>query len=301
MGAEITSPDDGAFPPLRVSGRPLKGIKWYMTVPSAQVKSAILLAALSAHGESHVIENTPTRDHTERMLAYFGADIRTADNHIYLKPGSLEPKPIHVPGDVSSAAFFAVLVAATPGASLTIANVGLNPGRIAFLSVLQAMGAKVRQEVTTSWPEPVGTIHIEGGELKGIALGGDKIPGLIDELPILAVAAAVARGKTIVRGAQELRIKESDRIASIVMELCKMGVRAQELSDGFLIEGGRLQGAAVRSHGDHRIAMALAVAGCLCSRQETVIEDAHAASVSYPAFWSDLAALAGGDLPCSDS
>ena len=296
MGANISSPSEGDHPPLHIAGKQLQGIKWYMTVPSAQVKSCILLAALNARGESHVVQGIETRDHTERMLKYFGADIEWQDKHIRLRPSALTPRPIHVPGDISSAAYPAVLAAATPGSKLVITNVGLNPGRTGFLDVLTAMGARVSRELTIAEPEPVGTVVVEGQKLCGVTISGDSIPGLIDELPILAVAAALAEGRTIVRGAQELRIKESDRIAAIVQELCKMGASVQELSDGFLIEGGSLYGAAVDSHGDHRIAMSLAVAACLCSAGETVITGAEAASISYPGFWEDLKSMTGGAI-----
>ncbi|HSL94213.1 MAG TPA: 3-phosphoshikimate 1-carboxyvinyltransferase [Bacillota bacterium] len=296
MGAQITSPTDGAYPPLSVSGRELRAGKWHMTVPSAQVKSAILLAALSATGESQVTYDLLTRDHTERMLAYFGAKIETTPGHITLSPGPLTPKPVIIPGDISSVAYFAVLAAVTPGARLVVRGTGLNPGRSEFLRVLSEMGAKITVHKTTEIPEPMGDIVVEGGELRGVVIDGETIPSMIDELPILAVAAAMAQGRTIVRGAQELRVKESDRITSLVGELSKMGVRAQELFDGFVIDGGYpLRAAAVSAHDDHRITMTLAIAACLCESGETVISGAEAAAISYPDFFADLLRLTEGD------
>lgn len=296
MGAEITSPSDGAYPPLSVAGRELRAVKWHMTVPSAQVKSAILLAALNAVGDSQVTYDLLTRDHTERMLSYFGARIEAVPGRISLSPGALTPRPVTIPGDISSVAYFAVLAAVTPGARLTVRGAGLNPGRIEFLRVLSEMGAGIDITCTVEGPEPMGDIVVEGGELRGVSIGGETIPSMIDELPILAVAAAMAQGRTIVRGAQELRVKESDRIASLVSELCRMGVRAQELFDGYVIDGGYpLQGAQVRAHDDHRIAMTLAIAACLCQSGETVISGAEAAAISYPDFFADLLRLTEGE------
>lgn len=292
MGAEITSPSDGAFPPLSVAGRELKAVKWHMTVPSAQVKSAILLAALNAAGESQVTYDLLTRDHTERMLAYLGAKIEIAPGRITLSPGPLTPRPVTIPGDISSVAYFAVLAAVTPGARLAMRNVGLNPGRSEFLRVLSEMGASITVCQTIEGPEPIGDIIVEGGELRGVSICGETIPSMIDELPVLAVAAAMARGRTIVRGAQELRVKESDRISSLVSELSKMGVRVQELFDGYVIDGGHpLRGAEVCAHDDHRIAMTLAIAATLCESGDTVISGAEAAAISYPDFFADLQRL----------
>jgi 3-phosphoshikimate 1-carboxyvinyltransferase len=296
MGAEITSPTDGAYPPLSVAGRELKAVKWHMTVPSAQVKSAILLAALNADGPSQITYDLLTRDHTERMLEYFGAKIETAPGRITLSPGALTPKPVTIPGDISSVAYFAVLTAVTPGARLVVKGVGLNPGRCEFLRILSEMGARITISQKVDGPEPIGDVTIEGGELRGVSIGGETIPSMIDELPILAVAAAMARGRTVVRGAQELRVKESDRITSLVGELSKMGVRAQELFDGFVIDGGHpLRGAAVSGHDDHRITMTLAIAACLCQSGETVISGAEAAAISYPDFFSDLLRMTEGE------
>lgn len=296
MGAVITSPTDGAYPPLAVFGRKLEAIKWHMTVPSAQVKSAILLAALNTEGESQVTYDLLTRDHTERMLKYFGAQIETSPGRISIAAGRLVSRPITIPGDISSVAYFAVLAAVTPGSRLVVRGVGLNPGRSEFLRVLAEMGARITVTETISEPEPIGDIVVEGAVLRGVSISGETIPSMIDELPVLAVAAAMAQGRTIVRGAQELRVKESDRIATLVGELAKMGVRARELFDGFVIEGGTpLIGASVQAHDDHRIAMTLAIAACLCESGETLIQGAEAAAISYPHFFEDLLRLTQGE------
>lgn len=292
MGALITAATL-ATPPLHITGAKLKGISWQPSVASAQVKSAILLAGLSATGQTEVLERYPTRDHTERMLKALGANIA-------YKPGfaaivgqrALQAANLSIPGDISSAAFFLVLAAMLPDSTVTVENVGLNEGRTGLLEVLEMMGAQVCAEVQDSAWEPVGTIKVQGAKLRGFEICGALVPRLIDEIPILAVAACVAQGRSVVHDAAELRAKESDRISQLLSELRKMGAKCEEHADGFTIEGGRLQGAVVNSHGDHRLAMALAIAGLVASGT-TIIRDAECVDISYPGFWTDLESVRG--------
>jgi len=292
MGAEVTASSLGRAP-LTIKGRLLKGIVWEPEVASAQVKSAILLAGLNATGQTEVLEILPTRDHTERMLKAVGADIEYGSGYARVWGCSdFKPAAIEVPGDISSAAFFMTLSAVLPGSLLTVNNVGLNYGRRGILEVLEQMGAKVSQSPAHGKVEPTGTLEIRGGELRAFEISGEIVPRLIDEIPVLAVAACFAQGRSVVRDAAELRAKESDRISLLLKELTKMGARCEEFSDGFAIEGCKLQGAEVDAHGDHRLAMALAVAGCV-AEGETVLRGAGCVDVSYPRFWDDLAMLRG--------
>jgi 3-phosphoshikimate 1-carboxyvinyltransferase len=265
-------------------------------VASAQVKSAILLAALTARGPTTVIEPAPSRDHSERMLRAFGADLVVGGELgrcITLTPGaSLRGQQVVVPGDISSAAFWLVAGAITPGADLTIENVGLNPSRTGVLEVLQGMGARIavldRREVAG---EPVGDLRVEHGPLRPFAIGGDLIPRLVDEIPVLAVAACCADGVSRITGAEELRVKETDRLAVMARQLGAMGARIEEHPDGLTITGGMpLQGAEVDSETDHRVAMSLAVAS-LVARGDGRLHRPEAAAVSYPGFWHDLTRL----------
>jgi len=290
MGASIQAEVEGKFPPLRIEGRPLKGLHYELPVASAQVKSAILLAGLSASGRTSVTEPAPTRDHTERMLRYYLVPVRREGATVIVHGGQhLESRDFQVPGDISSAAFWMVAAAAQPGARLTIRNVGLNPTRTGVIGVLIRMGATIREVVDDcDKAEPAGNIVVHGGFLQAVEIGGEEIPNLIDELPILAVAAALANGTTIIRDARELRVKETDRLAALAGNLRKMGVVVREHEDGMEIEGpASLQGATLDSFGDHRIAMAFAIAG-LFAKGETLITNAGCVAVSYPDFTKSL-------------
>jgi 3-phosphoshikimate 1-carboxyvinyltransferase len=269
-------------------GQNLKAMHYQSPIASAQVKSCILLAGLMTDGETIVTEPERSRDHTERMLAAFGANVQVdvATNTAAVKGGAkLVGQSVIVPGDISSAAFWLVAASIVPDAELLIQNVGINPTRTGVLEVLEAMGADItyenQREVTG---EPVADLRVKSSQLKGCTIGGAIIPRLIDELPVLAVAGAVAAGKTIIQDAAELRVKESDRIAAMVSELTKMGADISETPDGMEINGGKqLHGAEVESFDDHRIAMSLAIAG-LVAQGQTVIAHAESAAISYPSF-----------------
>jgi 3-phosphoshikimate 1-carboxyvinyltransferase len=293
MGATIASTAGRA--PLTIEGGPLRGIQWDLPVPSAQVKTAVLLAGLQAEGETTVREPAPSRDHTERLLPAFGAAL-ARDRGVTTLPGGqrLRAASMAVPGDVSSAAFLIVAALIRPHSEVRVEDVLLNPGRTAFLDVLRAMGAAIETGIVRSEPEPVGWIQARSSALHGITLPPGAVPALIDELPILAVAGAHAEGSFTVTGAAELRTKESDRIATLCEGLARMGADVLEQADGFTIEGGRrLHGSVVRSHGDHRIAMALSVAA-LAALGPTEIADAECVAVSFPDFYHVLARGADG-------
>jgi 3-phosphoshikimate 1-carboxyvinyltransferase len=291
MGAEIWGRGRDSFAPLVIKGGKLCGINFTLPVPSAQIKSAILLAGLFAQGNTVLRQPTPSRDHTERLLKRMGASLESQGNLISLLPLSspLVPLDLCVPGDVSSAAYFLVAGAIHPNARIVIRDCGINPTRTGILDILLAMGAKLKiDNERLEAGEPLADIVVESSELKGIEVGGDMIPRLIDEIPVLAVAGCVAKGKTVIRDAGELRVKESDRIATVSTELSRLGAKIEPLPDGMVIYGGRaLLGAEVDSHFDHRLAMSLAVAG-LVAKGETTIRHAQAAQVSYPAFWQAL-------------
>jgi 3-phosphoshikimate 1-carboxyvinyltransferase len=288
MGAAVATTE--GRPPLAIDGGPLHGIRWDLRVASAQVKTAVLLAGLQAEGTTAVREPLPSRDHTERLLPVFGVEVGGRDGAASVSGGrTLRPARLTVPGDVSSAAFLVVAALIRPGSEARIDGVSLNPRRTAFLDVLRRMGAAIETGVERADPEPVGWIAARSSDLRGTTVAAVDVPALIDELPILAVAAAHAAGTFSVSGAAELRAKESDRITTLCEGLRRMGARVEERPDGFTIEGGGpLKGAAVRSHGDHRIAMALAVAA-LAAEGETEIEDAECAAVSFPGFYEVLA------------
>ncbi len=296
MGATVLT-REGGLAPLVILGGALRPITYRLPVASAQVKSAILLAGLFTEGVTVVEEPAPSRDHTERMLAAMGADIRREENALSVSgmSGGLAPLDLTVPGDLSAAAFWMVLAACAPDAEVRLPAVGVNPTRTGIIDALEAMGACVEvSEERLSGGEPVADIVVRSSRLRGASFGGDLIPRLQDEIPALAVAAVFARGRTEVRDAAELRVKESDRIAMLAGGLRAMGARIEELSDGFVIEGtGRLRGARVESHGDHRLAMAFAVAGLL-AEGETAIEGAESVAVSYPGFWDDIDRLRAG-------
>jgi 3-phosphoshikimate 1-carboxyvinyltransferase len=302
MGATVDTGYDGR-PPITVQGRAvLRPIEYVAPVASAQLKSAVLLAALAADGPSMVVEPSPSRDHTERMLRMCGVEVSVALGRITLTPAPLQPFGMRVPGDLSSAAFFLALAAARRGWRVTCPNVTLNPGRTGVLDALRAMGARitVEEEEPAGGVEPVGAVTVEGGELRATVIDGELVPRCIDEIPVLAVLATQAHGTTEIRDAAELRVKESDRIALVAQALQAMGADCEELPDGLVITGPtRLQPAAVDSNGDHRLAMAWGVAGSLAmpGAGVTVIDGAEAVSVSYPSFFDDLAQLTTGTLP----
>jgi 3-phosphoshikimate 1-carboxyvinyltransferase len=295
MGAEVWGRGRDSLAPLVIKGKKLRGIDFTLPVPSAQIKSAILLAGLFARGNTVLYQTIPSRDHTERMLRQMGASLESQGNSISLLPlsSNLSPLNLRVPGDISSAAYFLVAAAIHPNARIVIKDCGINPTRTGIIDILLAMGAKLRiDHERLEAGEPLANIVIESSELKGIEVGGDTIPRLIDEIPVLAVAACLARGKTVIRDAGELRVKESDRIATVANELSRLGAKIEPLPDGMIIYGGRLlSGAEVDSHLDHRLAMSLAVGG-LVAKGETVIKRARAAQVSYPAFWQALQQVA---------
>jgi 3-phosphoshikimate 1-carboxyvinyltransferase len=293
MGAHVIAEGGGRLPPLRISGAPLRGITYTLPVASAQVKSAVLLAGLLAEGPTSIVELTQSRDHTERMLEWFGATITRESLVVHLTPGPLTARTVVVPGDISSASFFLAAAAALPGSELTVEDVGLNPTRTGVLDVLEAMGADIVMEQTAeAGGEPVGRVTVRGGPLRGIRIGGALIPRLIDELPVLCVAATAATGTTSITDAAELRVKESDRIGALTRGLRALGGEVEERPDGMVISGSRLRGGRVDTEGDHRMAMAFAVAGLL-ARGPVVVEGAEAISVSFPEFPRTLQDLTG--------
>jgi 3-phosphoshikimate 1-carboxyvinyltransferase len=298
MGAQVWGRGGDAYPPLAIRGGELGGIHYRMPVASAQVKSALLLAGLFAQGETAVEEPAPTRDHTERMLRAMGARLSGGGGLVRVEPleGELMRLDLRVPGDISAAAFWMVAAALHPDAELHLPGVGVNPTRSGIIDVLRTMGADLEvTEEREQGGEPVADITVRSSRLAPVEVAGDLVPRLIDEIPVLAVAAALTPGRTVVRDAAELRVKESDRIATTCQELRRLGARVEELPDGLAIDGVQsLTGGHCQSHGDHRLAMALGVAGIL-ARGETVVEGAGAAEVSYPGFWSDLTRLAGGE------
>lgn len=287
MGADIAGRQDGRLLPLSVRGRPLHGIEFAMPIASAQVKSCLLLAGLYADGLTVVREPGPARDHTERMLTAMGAPIARRGAAIIVEAPTtpLQPLDLTVPGDFSSAAFLLAAGACVPGSRVTVAEVGVNPTRRGLLDALIAMGAEVALDNWgESGGEPTGDLHVRPAPLRAITLEGDTIVTLIDELPVFAVIATQAHGVTVVRDAAELRVKETDRIATTVEELRKLGARIEATADGFIIEGPTpLRGARVHSHGDHRLAMALAVAG-LMAEGVTAVEEAECIADSFPGF-----------------
>lgn len=293
MGATILGRDGGRLLPLTIQGAALRAIDYTLPVASAQVKSAILLAGLHAEGTTRVREPAPSRDHTERMLAYLDVPLRYGDGYAEIDGGAA-PRPftIDVPGDISSAAFFLGAASIVPESAITLPDVGVNPTRTGVIDALQAMGAELSvTEDRSDGPEPVATLRVSTARLHATEIGGALIPRLLDELPLLALVATQARGRTVVRNAEELRVKESDRIATTAGELRRLGANIAETPDGFIVEGPtRLRGARCQSHGDHRIAMMLAVAG-LIAEGETTIEGAECVEVSYPGFFGELAAL----------
>jgi 3-phosphoshikimate 1-carboxyvinyltransferase len=294
MGASIQGTGTNNTAPLIVRGSRLRSIRYELPVASAQVKSAILFAALRVPGKTTVIEPFPTRDHTERMMSYFLVQSqreKVGQGFAISLYGDQVPesRDFTVPGDISSAAFWLVAAAAQEDSDLLVRDIGLNKTRTGILSVLLRMGARVREVIEDcDQMEPRGEVRIQGGRLRGTLIQGDEVPNVIDEIPILAVAGALAQGKTVICDAKELRVKETDRLAAIATNLTAMGVEVVELEDGLEIYGGApLLGARVKSYGDHRIAMAFAIAGMFAD-DETVIEDADCIATSYPGFADQL-------------
>lgn len=294
MGADVHGRAGDSYAPLVIKGGKLRGIRYALPVPSAQIKSAILFAGLFAEGDTIIEQMLPSRDHTERLLKLMGANLEYEGTHLCLKPlaAPLTSVDITVPGDISSAAYWLVAGAIHPNARIKILNCGINPTRTGIIDVLVAMKAKLRIENQRNEAnEPVADLVIESSQLKAIEVSGDIIPRLIDEIPVLAVAACMAHGNTIIRGARELRVKESDRIATTVRELSRLGAKIDEMPDGMVIHGGAvLSGTEVKSHLDHRLAMSLAIAG-LIAKGETTVYDAQVAEISYPDFWIQLERL----------
>ncbi|MFZ7101917.1 MAG: 3-phosphoshikimate 1-carboxyvinyltransferase [Peptococcaceae bacterium] len=293
MGAQILGRRDGQLAPLAIKGGNLKSITYTTPVASAQVKSSLILAGLFADGWTEVIEPFKSRNHTELMLKSFGAELKEDGNKVAVKGNpKLVSQVINVPGDISSAAFFLTAGAIVPDSSLLIKNVGLNPTRTGIIDVLKAMGADLRvvdkKEING---EIRGNIRIVSSSLKGVQIGGDIIPRLIDEIPVLAVAGALAEGITEIRDARELKVKESNRLAAIAQELAKLGAKIEELPDGLKIFGGHsLRGTLCECYRDHRIAMSLAVAG-LKAEGTTMIKNAEIIDVSFPGFKRTLDSL----------
>ncbi|MFD2371754.1 3-phosphoshikimate 1-carboxyvinyltransferase [Brevibacillus sp. GCM10020057] len=286
MGAKIDGRKDGEFTPLAIRGGELQGISYQSPVASAQVKSAILLAGLQAKGVTSVTEPHLSRDHTERMLQAFGVQVVRDGLTVSVEGGqTLRGRAIQVPGDISSAAFLIAAVMMVPGSSLLIENVGVNPTRTGIIDVVREMGGDLvllNERVVNE--EPIADLLVKHSPLHGIEIAGDIIPRLIDEIPVIAVMATQAKGRTVIRDAQELKVKETDRIATVVSQLSKFGAKVIPTDDGMIIEGeSKLTGASIDSMGDHRIGMAMAIAG-LAAAGETEIANDEAINVSFPGF-----------------
>ncbi|EUJ43677.1 3-phosphoshikimate 1-carboxyvinyltransferase [Listeria riparia] len=292
MGA-IFEAKDANFAPVKVTGTKLQPMTYRLPVASAQVKSAIIFAALQADGETTIIEKEKTRDHTEQMIRQFGGTIITEGLTIRINGGQeFQGQNVVVPGDISSAAFFIVAGLIIPNSKIRLENVGLNPTRTGIIDVVKEMGGKITVEQTSkAGDEPAGTVIVETSDLKGIEIGGDIIPRLIDELPVIALLASQATGKTVIKDAEELKVKETNRIDAVVTELSKMGVALVGTDDGMVIEGNQtLHGATVQSYGDHRMGMMLQIAALLADSDVT-LENAEAINVSYPSFFDDVTSL----------
>lgn len=292
MGAQIKGRDDANFAPITIRGGRLKGIDFENTLASAQVKSAILFAGLYAEGKTRVCEKVPSRDHTERFLTAAGAPFRVEGEWLCVeKVKELKPLTAGLPGDFSSAAFFIASAAMREGFELRVKNVGLNPTRTGLLRILKRMGASLEEKITEKGLEPVGEIGVKGGRLRGVRVAPEEIPSVIDELPVLMVACSLAEGESLISGASELRVKETDRIHSMAAGLNALGGRVKELPDGCVIEGVEaFRGGRVASFGDHRTAMALAVAS-LASRGEITVEGVEPIATSYPQFFKHFGSL----------
>lgn len=293
MGAAIEGREHGSYTPISLRGGGLKGIDYTTPVASAQVKSAILLAGLKAEGMTSVTEPYPTRDHTERMLKAFGAEVRTDGLTKTIRGGQcLTAADIRVPGDISSAAFFLAAGALLPGSELTVLETGINPTRTGLLDVLRDMGASLTiSNERGEEAEPYADITVQASDLKAVEIGGELIPRLIDEIPVIALMATQAKGVTVIKDAAELKVKETNRIDAVAEELSKMGASIEATEDGLRITGGTpLHGARVDSRGDHRIGMMLAIAAC-AAEGETILDRSEAVNISYPNFFEQLKSL----------
>ena len=292
MGARVEC-REGRLPPLQVEGARLRGIRYELPVASAQVKSCVLLAGMLARSRTTVVEPTQSRDHTERMLQAVGAEVDVLGTEITVqRPIALEPLEMSVPGDFSSSAFHIVAALLVPGSEVSVERIGLNPTRTGLLDILVRMGAEIEvTETSLHGREPVGRAVAKHARLQGTEVGGDEVPLAIDELPLIALAACYAEGQTAIRDADELRRKESDRVATVAEALNSIGGKVEPIEDGMVITGtGGLRGGRIDSHGDHRIAMLGAIAG-LASRDGVEVDGMDAAAVSYPSFEADLASL----------
>lgn len=293
MGAQIDGRNNGEYTPISIRGGSLKSFHYTLPVASAQVKSCLLFAGMQAEGTTTIIEPVQTRDHTERMVRKFGGEVVVKDRSVTIQGGqTFQGTTVHVPGDISSAAFFLVAGAIVPNSEIVLKNVGLNPTRTGIIDVMKDMGADLQivNEQYDSF-EPVGDIVIKYSSLKGTVIEGELIPRLIDEIPIIALLATQAEGITVIKDAEELKVKETNRIDTVVNELSKLGARIEATKDGMVIYGrSTLQGGKVDSHGDHRIGMMLAIAGLLC-QGDVALTNKEAISVSYPTFFSHLESL----------
>ncbi|PJN90013.1 3-phosphoshikimate 1-carboxyvinyltransferase [Bacillus sp. mrc49] len=292
MGAVIDGRKGAEYTPIFIRGGKLEGIRYELPVASAQVKSAIILAGLQAEGETIIVEPEETRDHTERMIQAFGGKIEK-DGHTIKVGGNqvFKGTTVHVPGDISSAAFFLVAAAVTKNSEVVLKNVGLNPTRTGILEVMKAMGADITIEKKTSGGEPAGDITVKSSRLKGITISGDLIPRLIDEIPVIALLATQAEGVTTIKDAAELKVKETNRIDTVANELSILGADITPTADGLIINGSKtLNGGKVTSHGDHRIGMMLAVAA-LITDGDVELVDPDAIDVSYPEFFEHMTHL----------
>ena len=293
MGVDIKGADGTEFPPVVIhGGRKVKPIHYHLPVASAQVKSALLFAALHAEGESVLVEKEKTRNHTEVMIRQFGGDIKVDGKEIRIQgPQEFTGQEVNVPGDISSAAFFIVAALVTPNSRVTLKNVGLSETRTGIIDVVKAMGGNL-EIVDYDAKNESGTLIVSTSELLATEISGEIIPRLIDEIPIIALLATQAKGQTIIKDAEELRVKETDRIQAVSDELNKLGAKVTPTEDGLIIEGGTdLHGGNVTSYGDHRIGMMLQIAALLVKEGEVVLEKSEAVSVSYPHFFDDLDSL----------
>ena len=296
MGANINGRDGNTKAPFAIQGSLLQGIEYTMPVASAQLKSCLILAAINSTGETVLHQPALSRDHTEKMLGNMGVDIHNEGLQLTIQPfnGEFQSTDVNVPADISSAAFWIVAGLCHKQGKITLKNVGINPSRSGILDVMSAMGGNITiKNSTTVAGEEVGDIVVESSELVGVEIGGDIIPRLIDEIPIIALAACFAKGKTIIRDASDARNKESDRLSITASELTKFGADIQELDDGIIVNGvGSLNGTICESFDDHRIAMMEAIAAIL-SKGQTTIKNSDCVAISYPMFWDDLSILTG--------
>lgn len=293
MGAEFEGEDNANYAPITVIGGKLKAITYMSKIPSAQVKSAILLAGLYANGTTSVAEPSKSRDHTERMLKVFGANISVQGLRVYITGGTdLKAANIEVPGDISSAAFFIVGASILDGSSITLKSVGINPTRTGIIDIMEMMGAKISiKNFRAGISEPIGDITVASSRLRGVKVERNLVPRCIDELPVIMVAAACAEGTTVIHGAGELKVKETDRISSMGANLRNMGAKFEVKGDDIIIEGaGSLNGITAMSFGDHRTAMSMIIAG-LAAKGETTVDDTDCIAKSYPDFLEDLNSL----------